>query len=972
MTPEPYTKKLATIVGRDYEKEVIRKAVEGTGRPIVIVEGVGGIGKTALFEQAEEYVARDNVLWPPLIDFYDTAMHSSQGLEAVIALGLDPQKKHFTDYWRLRERDPQSNLWDAFLDGYTRVTESTRVVLRFDTAERLEYEREPEAVRRALGFEDFESYEAPSLSWLLRVGSLPNTAVLIAARPTSTGYLKQQLSSQYPDMIWFLDLAGLKYEETEAYVIETEIGAKIYSEAPGAIRRVHELSKGRPILISLTLDWLRRGEWNRRMLDEIDGSDFERALVEQISNLDTPLDKAVRYAALCRKGYNADLLALLMRVDHETAQSLVDELKDLTFVKVPRRTTGDGYDEGNDDGEFYHNHLFFLHDEMYDLVEEYVWRPLWSGYEEQERLDQLVIKWYDDLIERLAQRIRTHPSWRDRGRLRRKQQLLYTERLYYQLDRDPKAGYREYSHRTEEAIVAREIEWDTWLRNELFGFIAHRASRWQRAGVKLVSEMEYDARRFWINRFTAREDYDRAIAIAEQLLESEKQPDEPALFSGGLRIALATAQAYKGKQPFVEAALSNFAESIQMVKSYVGSGHDSWLSRYLLGTAHLYRGVALRSTHPLAEAAQAYDDAKTQFQVINYLPGIAESQNNLAFVRARLGMLSQAEDDCDGALKIRQEIGDEYVIGLSLNTKGIIEERLGKPVTAIRYSEEAKEIFTEIHKQRGIIMAAINLGRAYRRKGRSPDWGQQDRDFNKGAKHLRDALRRQRAVGGNVEAYYQIQAHNEMGCLYRDWASVLLDRDPSGLEGAKKLTTAEKNLKEAIRLARGENAAAPQDAFQYSDCLEDLARVYYLWSRVEPSNKDHWLSQMTPLLDEAGIIARENIGEKEYQLVLGKVYFQLARQALTANQPNRAAKFFALANGYVESYSIYAPELAKFAKETSNWLKSLKRQEAKTYIIIMRETLKEEGLRSTVLQQWIEAVVKSEHKVGWNEEVSNG
>ncbi|MBM4029818.1 MAG: tetratricopeptide repeat protein, partial [Planctomycetes bacterium] len=690
-----------------------------------------------LLEETERIAHDREALCPPIVDFYDTRFHSHQSLQAAIADALDPNPEGAFRIYRLRRRGaPGDELWPEFLDGYRTAVGNRQVALRFDTAERLVYERDSENVLRDC---EVGELDAPSWNWLLRrIGELPNTVVLIAARPTPAGLLLDRLQAAYGDRLLHLKVEGFSLDETQTYFRATEFGCQVADESPEMVEKVHLLSDGRPILIALALDWLARGMWDpqlysadvielrrwkgraeedqqseetKRRWDEITRR-FEMRLVEQIRNLASPLDVAVRYVALCRKGSNVELLARLMGIGLEEAGGLVEQLLTLSFVKPPRPGS---------------HGIFFLHDEMHDLVESHIWLVDWPDYAEQKRLEGVIIGWYTEQIEALDERIRQAQGGEARWQLRREQQLLITERLYYQFDEDPRLGYREYSHLNEEAIARRELEWDTWLRNEALWFMSHRA--WRRGqqastdvnyprrdpawvqGDKMVRNptVDYDSRRRWVNRYIARNDMAKASHVADQLLVREASPDEPELYRGGVRVALATAQAYMGGT-YTEQAVQNFDVGIRTLLGVPLEHREPWLHPYLLGTAYLYKGLALRGALSLDEAAEAYAKAIRRFRQIDYRPGLAESANNLAYVLARQGRLEPALRMGNRAWRIRQELGDEYGIGLSFNTRGIIHERMDHPITAIHNSERARGIFLEIGDERGIILAQISLG----------------------------------------------------------------------------------------------------------------------------------------------------------------------------------------------------------------------------------------------------------------------
>ncbi len=1004
------------LIGRQAEKERIAQVIQGDGAPILFLEGIAGIGKTVLLEEARRIAEEQHALCPPIVDFYDTEMHSHQALEAAIAQSLDLERKTFQKYWARREQieraviperktlmEQQEELWELFLQGYNTIADKQRVVLRFDTAERLEYERDSEEV---LADCEVSPQDAPSWEWLLgRIGNLRNTAILIAARPTPTDLLKQRLLDTHKEKVFYLEIEGFTPEETKGYFQATDFGKQVVDESLETVEKVHLLTEGRPILIALALDWLERGRWEPhiypanlkelktwkeqalaeersgrqgeiwRKWDEVKRN-FEIALVQQIRSLDhTGLDMAVKYAALTRKGCSTELLSHLMRISLEEAKGLIDQLLTLSFVKLPRGS----------------QQYFFLHDEMYDLVEEYIWRVDWPDYSEQARLDRIIIDWYTEQIETAKERIRACQDRGERASLRRRQQLLMAERLYYQCDEDPRIGYWEYSHLDEEAIGSREIERDILLRNEALWFTFHRYWRqgkqagepgypvrdpaWMRNGQLVRSPaVDHDCRRRWVNRYIAWNETDKAARIASKLLQKSKEslhPEEPELYRPGLQIALATAQAYMGGE-LTEAAIRNFEEGIQALTRIPESHREPWLYHSLLGTAHLYKGLALRNALRLKEAAQSYSQAIYNYRRIPYQAGVAEAMNNLAYIYARQGKPDRALAPCEEALRIREELGDEYPIGLGLNTKGIIFERRALPETACEFSQKALELFLDIQSERGIVLAEINLGRSLRRKGRNREW-RKPGDFEKGEEYLADAVSRLEKWGRNREVFYEIEAYDEWGCLYRDWVAALYDwegeRTPQRL--VPYLRLAVEKLERARSLSK-EEAMPERNVFQYVDATEDLARVYYWWARAEPSNQEELWSKALNLLQETEQLTDRIRGREEFYFLLGKTYLQFARiyreQGKEGNWEKRrlAAINYARAAGFLEKYSRYLPELRKAAADAAEWLCELGTpEEVRGWTEVMQSTLGQNDLTSESLREWIDDVVAPRLGVGW-------
>jgi len=245
-----------------------------------------------------------------------------------------------------------------------------------------------------------------------------------------------------------------------------------------------------------------------------------------------------------------------------------------------------------------------------------------------------------------------------------------------------------------------------------------------------------------------------------------------------------------------------------------------------------------------------------------------------------------------------------------------------------------------------------------------------DEDFETGKDHLEDCIRRQEKPGASAELFYRIEAHNELGCLYRDWVAVLHSRKSDSSRSSLYLDEAEKHLSQAVELARGEGSEQSPHLVQYVDSLEDLARVHYWRARADcPCPEGKALDVMRRRLEEAEVLIeqRQSI-HKELRLIRGKIHFQYARLAKDGDaEPHEVARQYALASGHATTYSLDAPESHKFASEACEWLSELTPEDARIWIDHMKDILSKNKLQGIRLREQVDSVIKNLLGVGWSE-----
>jgi tetratricopeptide (TPR) repeat protein len=946
------------LIGREKEKETLQAAIQDVGSShLLFVIGKGGIGKTRLLEEIPNLVAQ----WCPgdekcvssgLIDLYDTTKHSSDGIEDAIISGIASDAQHFQHYRAQRQKfeerraafigggrlaEERQALTRTFIENYNAIAQSRRVVLIFDTVETVQYE--DEEVQKIIGQ---EVTGAEVRSWLIEnLGKLQNSAIILAGRADTPLFDDLEASLSVP--VKRLDLGGFSEEETLAYFKamsefqpEIEELLSTYSNLP---RIVHIYTAGRPIMLALTIDLVIHG---RIIVEEVfplsmaeagekTGGELkavrdkiERVLIEETQNIPDPVYPALlRYVGWARKGMSAELLSRLLERRVEECQALLNELRRLSFIKTRPGTE-----------------LIFFHDEMSALVDNYVLRYLPA---EREEFCQKAIVYCDAQIEAAT------------GRLR---QDLQVERLYYQLLQNPKKGYESYSALADEAILAREFDFDMRLRDEMLRFFAESQNKERAISLGLaLEEIDRESALRWISRWTNRGDYKRARQVVQRIRASEapifqilhvvehkfatdipifqrqqvggrigERDDLDFTFNGLLFVA--GLYMYEGEIAIYEGgdmhgALELLTAPIRLLEE---NGPDLGelgpkeeqpyeITRWadFLGVSYNHCGFAYARLKSYDRAAESYGKALPYFRWTKNEIQMAQTLNNLAFVYSQRGETRRATRICREGLALRRQLGHLYSIGLSLNTLGLTNIAGNDLDKAEERCCEALKIFEseQVSDAWGTGLACNALSEVLRRLGVAelnrkepgPDFAASEGHFREAEALLKRSIEIFAPESNFRNPFRLVEAYNELGCTYRDWGD-LLGRQGRGDQAMESYVKAEEALRQSLAMTTGEMQS------ERADDYEDLADVYL---RMGDKRKlDEMLQAFDEMIpDEYKIVPGEGIPVvaepvSEFWLSLGKNSMLRARIAWARRTPEglrEATKQGLLASAYFERYS---------------------------------------------------------------------
>jgi tetratricopeptide (TPR) repeat protein len=341
----------------------------------------------------------------------------------------------------------------------------------------------------------------------------------------------------------------------------------------------------------------------------------------------------------------------------------------------------------------------------------------------------------------------------------------------------------------------------------------------------------------------------------------------------------------------------------------------SWLKNKTLGRAFNTLGYLSRSHGHYGDALAAYQNALDSFNNTDILDEKADTLNNVAFTLALLGISERSITYANQALVSRQQLGQNYPVALSHNTRGIIYSLQGQHELGQRESQLALNIFEELESPRGIGLACNALGYIFRKQGEGWKLTQSTSSdaifcFRQSSKYLERA---EKVFSGEVSEPIRLwEAFNEQGSLYREWG--LLQHEQQEIEAAQELyaKAVECQLK-ALEIARKYRMR-----FQEADTYDDLAKV--LWDQGDTKKARYWLKRALSLVPKDYPAPSDGKNRKlppageAYWLILGKVYFQegswafksLTKGILSKGKHQRytqaVIKNFSLAAHYFERY----------------------------------------------------------------------
>ncbi|MBI4671948.1 MAG: ATP-binding protein [Chloroflexi bacterium] len=821
----------ARLVGRTPQKERILELLRDSSpepKAIIIIDE-GGAGKTKLLEEALRLAqeTQDVLAAREPVDFYLMPPHIRYGLADAFYRVLDVPPSEADRFAGLRnEVERLHAIGDAtsaarireeavadFVKYLLQITNQRRVVVALDTAERLVY-----AIK---GLPKFIPDVADSWKWLLELlPQLKNFVFLLAGRPNARRLLEdlKQIPALKQEEIRLGPFTAPECDEYFQALAETarlreraDIAKRIESVSADQRQVVYKLSEGKPISLSLFADLvaleyplpdpLRMSFAQIQAASDPELSEMRARLNEDlIARLieSSDVGKTVTAMGRAQRGVNVELLHRLLEVSPEEAEA---NLKAFSYLSIARKRRAEQEPETAEDRRILER--WFLHDEMYKLLKEYVYSSPLDAPEAKKAADIIQQYYFDRLAARRkeldavyepVERQGLEPNRKLLSFVKARLGNLQTEDVYYRLKHDPLIGFRAFYRYSRQATLSGETEIDFRLRSVLLEFLAEREGDAQPTdpdGLD-ISQVLGNLAMHPIVRDWAEGKYERALEHVNryrnegQELLNQGGPGNKAvldIWEAYLWTTIGGDENLRHAREMLDRVLAELDPHIrQDIAQDLKSARD-WRAKAVYALGFRVRGYLFRTSGRLHRAVADYAAAARLWRELDILAESAETLNGLGFVLASLGEFGDARALVKDAVELRRQIGPRYPVGLSLNTLAIIRLYEGNYEAAIKETERALAIFRGLQHRRGIGLANLNIAEALRRQSQTedvPDDAQKIVQLRNARRYATEALDIfQTEV---KETLREVEALIELGCAYRDWAKVLRRSETPGDE----------------------------------------------------------------------------------------------------------------------------------------------------------------------------------------------
>jgi len=718
-----------SLIGRDKELEridKIAKEVQKSRQPAVIyIEGEGGIGKTALLEEARRRLSKQ---WgspsvaEDIIDLYHLQYQTRQGFAKEIIRLLGEEACPYFEAYRQRieelnqqisaggtvTKEERMEVWGLFtqaLSDYANA-QAGPTVLFLDTLEVLSTTHDD--FQREMGNLLASNLLISMLDDLVEYFFAPQGPILwvVAGRPREEIRSQLQRISSYQ----YIPLGPLSEEDARDYLsiiaerLEGEAQEKLRYALEEAGDRLIRGAGGRPIMLTLIAYIAAAGlsfpeDFGEK---EQDQRAVEKTILERLIRI-PEWGGTLRLMGMLRKGLDLELLRGLKVLDESGARKLLAEIKNLVIVKEHAVADTEGQVPRK---------VYFLHDEIYAMFDRHL--PYLPPKKDRQAYIERLYRVYAVRERKIRRAARNAPS-EQRYILRTQRINLQAERLHYQLLDNPLEGFSEFFLRSEDALDGRDRELFLLLHSTLL-----QAREILRVRKQLSSHLD-----LWI-------DYDLALRWSRYLLflENNTQRAQDLLEKARFwrnRDATAINPLLQAQYTLYRAiilsrskggtqeAYEHLQATRQTLDKHLTSSGYPKITKALYAYAVGYLGYLDRLRGKYYSAIHHYQEAGRGFRELQ-LSTLTTNLSNLAYAMTMVGRFRGASQNLDEARHLAEQSGNSYDLAVILNVACILETRDSHYLEGIEHGKEALKILNDNHLQASRLRALVhtNLARAYR------------------------------------------------------------------------------------------------------------------------------------------------------------------------------------------------------------------------------------------------------------------
>jgi len=675
------------FVGRDTELASIRDRLEKSNCKLILITGAGGIGKTSLLQKiAEEYSVNNQFV----VEYFDLAEQPAAMINQAVHLANSLGLENFPEFVR-KIQELQTNSDDAPSKDLQKEAVETciqEVVIYLQT-------RGKRLLRITDTFEIALKYNLYGDDWARGINEklrdIPGTVFIAAGRDKlgDMDVIKEitptLIDSFGKENIFSISLTGFNQFEMDEFFAEFDEHRMIPLEMR---EKLHLLTDGRPILLSLAVHWLHNNiplpimiEKNlsdlRQLVETVSTrkgllDSFEFELVSRVRQLQTPFDLATLYAAHIDRRIDGRLLSILLDIDDNLADEILKEFLRFSFVKEfigskPQKCT--------------------LHDEMRILVDKHAWRYLDMTGEERRQISRKAInQYYRPRIIEMKQK---------------KQEILRLNTQTTLL----------------QDVQAKESDWERWLLEAEVLYYWLKISK--EDGYAYFDELYYDEEKnkirdqFLIDELKRAGVFDEdkiAIRDADHLRrrgQTEAARQICSIIRNKKDLSVADRIHVNTILGLIESEISpsdaeqNFKEALELATNTNDLRVQAILHNNL---GRLYRNTS-RLNESIYHFKQTLDLAKRS----SNLEMISTARNNLAWTYRLDGNLVEADSLCRLAIAENRKHGHERPLAYAYLTKADIDRDRGDLQSADRHARQALDIFSRLEDVEGKAQAYRTL-----------------------------------------------------------------------------------------------------------------------------------------------------------------------------------------------------------------------------------------------------------------------